>query len=45
MNKLIATTLEAKFHVFDMRTQHPNKGYASLSEKVLTYCHNCNACL
>ncbi|CAH1791975.1 unnamed protein product [Owenia fusiformis] len=33
MNKLVATTLESKFHVFDMRTQHPTKGFASLSEK------------
>ena len=34
MNKLVATTLESKFHVFDVRTQHPEKGFASLSEKV-----------
>ena len=34
MNKLVATTLESKFHVFDVRTQHPKKGFASLSEKV-----------
>lgn len=33
MNKLTATCLESKFHVFDMRTQHPKKGFASLSEK------------
>lgn len=33
MNKLVATTLESKFHVFDVRTQHPEKGFASLSEK------------
>ncbi|XP_071079335.1 dynein axonemal assembly factor 10-like [Haliotis cracherodii] len=33
MNKLAATTLEAKFHVFDMRTQHPKKGFTGLSEK------------
>ncbi|KAI8487592.1 PREDICTED: WD repeat-containing protein 92-like [Branchiostoma belcheri] len=33
MNKMVATTLESKFHVFDMRTQHPTKGFASLSEK------------
>ncbi|TSN48486.1 WD repeat-containing protein 92 [Bagarius yarrelli] len=26
MNKLVATSLEGKFHVFDMRTQHPTKG-------------------
>ena len=34
MNKLVVTTLESKFHVFDMRTQHPNKGFAGLAEKV-----------
>ena len=34
MNKLVATTLESKFHVYDLRTQHPEKGFASLSEKV-----------
>lgn len=33
MNKLVATSLEAKFHCFDMRTQHPTKGFASVSEK------------
>ncbi|CAG5123233.1 unnamed protein product [Candidula unifasciata] len=33
MNKLVATTLESKFHVYDMRTQHPSKGFASLTEK------------
>lgn len=33
MNKLVATTLESKIHVFDMRTQHPEKGFAQLSEK------------
>ncbi|XP_053236441.1 dynein axonemal assembly factor 10 [Podarcis raffonei] len=33
MNKLVATSLEGKFHVFDMRTQHPAKGFASVSEK------------
>ncbi|KAL3318869.1 WD repeat-containing protein 92 [Cichlidogyrus casuarinus] len=33
MNKLVATTLESKFHVFDMRTQHPKRGFASLTEK------------
>ena len=36
MNKLVATTLESKFHVYDMRTQHPTKGFASLTEKVLS---------
>ncbi|KAL3873985.1 hypothetical protein ACJMK2_037059 [Sinanodonta woodiana] len=33
MNKLVATTLESKFHVYDMRTQHPTKGFAMLTEK------------
>ncbi|XP_075223991.1 dynein axonemal assembly factor 10 [Lycorma delicatula] len=33
MNKLVATTLEATFHVFDTTVQHPKKGFASLSEK------------
>ncbi|KAK3092270.1 hypothetical protein FSP39_000535 [Pinctada imbricata] len=33
MNKLAATSLEAKFQVFDMRTQHPTKGFASVTEK------------
>lgn len=35
MNKLVATSLEGKFHIFDMRTQHLTKGFASVSEKVL----------
>lgn len=34
MNKLVATSLEGRFHVFDMRTQHPTIGFASVSEKV-----------
>ena len=34
MNKLVATTLESKFYVFDVRTQHPTKGFASVTEKV-----------
>ncbi|KAK7103868.1 dynein axonemal assembly factor 10-like [Littorina saxatilis] len=33
MNKLVATSLESKFHVWDMRTQHPTKGFASVIEK------------
>ncbi|XP_033632495.1 WD repeat-containing protein 92-like [Asterias rubens] len=32
MNKLVATTLESTYHVFDLRTQHPSKGFASLKE-------------
>jgi len=35
MNKLVATCLESKLHVFDMRTQHPQKGFASVTEKVI----------
>lgn len=31
MKKLAATSLEGKFHVFDVRTQHPTKGLASVS--------------
>ena len=34
MNKLVATTLESTYHVFDLRTQHPTKGFASLKESV-----------
>ncbi len=34
MNKLVATTLESKIHVFDMKTQHQEKGFASVVEKV-----------
>jgi len=34
MNKLVVTTLESKFHVFDCRTLHPTKGFAGLAEKV-----------
>ena len=33
MNKLVVTTLESKFRVFDMRTQHPTAGFSCLSEK------------
>lgn len=34
MNKLVASTLESKFYLFDLRTQHPKKGFAYLVEKV-----------
>ena len=34
MNKLVTTCLESKIHVYDLRTQHPTNGFASLSEKV-----------
>lgn len=33
MNKLVATTLESKIYVFDVRTHHPKRGFASLTEK------------
>ncbi|GAB1601483.1 WD repeat-containing protein 92-like [Argonauta hians] len=33
MNKLVATTLESKFHVYDLRTQHVSQGFASVTEK------------
>ncbi|RHY89876.1 hypothetical protein DYB37_001599 [Aphanomyces astaci] len=33
MNKLLVTTLESKFRMYDMRTFHPAKGYAFMSEK------------
>ncbi|XP_043469694.1 dynein axonemal assembly factor 10 [Leptopilina heterotoma] len=33
MNKLVATTLESKFYVFDLRTQHRKKGFSYLCEK------------
>ena len=32
MNKLSVCCLESRYHVFDMRTKHPQKGYASLTE-------------
>ncbi|KAF2881613.1 hypothetical protein ILUMI_24556 [Ignelater luminosus] len=33
MNKLVATTLESKIYCFDVRTQHPKRGFAHLTEK------------
>lgn len=33
MNKLLVTTLESKFRVYDMRTQHPVDGFAHVVEK------------
>ena len=33
MNKLCVTTLESKFRMYDLRTFHPEKGYACMSEK------------
>lgn len=32
MNKLAVTTLESKIHIYDMRTLHPELGFAGLSE-------------
>lgn len=34
MNKLLVAGLEASFQVMDLRTQHPTKGFASVSDKV-----------
>ena len=33
MNKLLCATLESKFSIFDVRTQHKEEGFARLSEK------------
>ncbi|KAI4469115.1 mrna export factor and bub3 [Holotrichia oblita] len=33
MNKLVVTTLESKIYLYDVRTQHPKKGFAQLTEK------------
>lgn len=33
MNKLVVTTLESKFRVYDMRTQHPVLGYSMLAQE------------
>ncbi|KAK4301710.1 hypothetical protein Pmani_026168 [Petrolisthes manimaculis] len=33
MNKLLATTLESRFYVYDMRTFHSKQGYAKLMDK------------
>eukprot|EP00761_Pharyngomonas_kirbyi_P003164 gb/GECH01003168.1/.p1 GENE.gb/GECH01003168.1/~~gb/GECH01003168.1/.p1 ORF type:complete len:355 (+),score=84.66 gb/GECH01003168.1/:1-1065(+) len=35
MNKMLVTTLEGKFSVFDMKTQHPSEGFASTTERGL----------
>ena len=32
MNKLVVTSLESKFRVYDMRTRHPTEGYAHMSQ-------------
>ena len=33
MNKLLATCLEGKFHVWDLRTKHAKKGFTGLTHK------------
>lgn len=33
MNKMVVTSLESTFRVYDMRTKHPEEGYAFHSEK------------
>jgi hypothetical protein len=33
MNKLLVTTLESKFRIYDMRTCHPTEGYSHLIEQ------------
>ena len=33
MNKLVACGLEGRFHVWDLRTKNPKKGFATLSNK------------
>lgn len=33
MNKLLVTSLESRFRVYDMRTQHREEGFAFLTEK------------
>lgn len=33
MNKLVVAGLEASYEVFDVRTQHPTSGFASVSQK------------
>uniref|UniRef100_A0A061R9R5 Wd repeat-containing protein 92 n=1 Tax=Tetraselmis sp. GSL018 TaxID=582737 RepID=A0A061R9R5_9CHLO len=36
MNKFMVSCLESQFHVFDARTQHVKKGFASVTEKLAT---------
>lgn len=33
LNKMVVTTLEGGLHVYDLRTQHPEYGFASVSER------------
>ena len=35
MNKMVVAGLEATYRVFDMRTQHPTRGFESLTEAVI----------
>lgn len=37
MNKLLVTTLEGQFHVYDLRTFNEKAGFATLSTQVITY--------
>jgi hypothetical protein len=34
MNKLVATAMDGRFSVFDVRTQHPSAGFARVTERV-----------
>lgn len=34
MNKLLVTGLESKIRVYDLRTQHPRSGFASVTDKI-----------
>ena len=34
MNKMIVTTLESKYRLYDMRTFNSKKGYTSLTQQV-----------
>jgi hypothetical protein len=34
MNKFVVTCLESQFTVYDARTQHAEKGFSSVTEKV-----------
>lgn len=35
MNKLVVAGLESKFHIFDLRTQHPTQGFTPLVQKIV----------
>ena len=32
MNKLLSTSLESRFNIFDLRTLHPIHGFASMTQ-------------